>query len=76
MSDNLNDRAERAFNGIKGWSSLNDLNQVADYVDVSRVIKKRTFIENFDSWLAIKHPRIAFISFLFIIADVVINLSK
>lgn len=76
MSDTLDDRATRAFEKIKGWSSLNELNQISDYVDVSRATKKRTIVENFDSWLAIKHPRIAFIALILLVVDIVINLSK
>ena len=76
MSDTLNDRTSRAFEKIKGWNSLSELNQVNDFVDVSRATKKRTIVENFDSWLAIKHPRITFMTLILLVVDIAINLSK
>jgi len=76
MSDTLNDRTSRAFEKIRGWNSLNELNQVNDFVDTSKATRKRSIIENFDSWLAIKHPRITFATLILLIVDIAINLYK
>ena len=76
MSNIPEERATRAFEKIKVWSSLSDLNDVNRYLDDSKKVKKRTFLDNFDSWITINHPRITFITFIAIIILIAITLYK